>query len=341
MTSSDIFDGGITVYGQKNTTAQSYAQKYGHTFKEISTPLVRFAGVGRYDTAKAISVEGSVASSKIVVLAYGLGYADALAGVPLASALGAPILLTTKDALPQETLGEIKRLGANKVIILGGEGAVSKSVENVLKNSSITVERCEGATRFETATKIACKLNTAPSDIFFVYGFDFADALSVSPIAARRKAPIIYLRKDGQIDSETMKYLSSVKGHITAAYVIGGTAVVSDSMLKKAAQAVGLQTARRLSGANRYETCIAVNTGVKNVFAGNTICVATGKSFPDALAGGVFAADALSPMFLADTVLSDKQKEFLNNISARTMYILGGKNAVPDDLGKKIALSLI
>ena len=102
-----------------------------------------------------------------------------------------------------------------------------------------------------------------------------------------------------------------------------------------------MQTARRLSGANRYETCIAVNTGFKNVFSGNTICVATGKSFPDALAGGVFAADALSPMFLADTVLSDKQKEFLNNISSRSMYILGGKNAVPDDLGKKIALSLI
>ena len=48
------------------------------------------------------------ATNKTVVLAYGLNYADALAGVPLASKLKAPILLTTKDALPEETLGEIK-----------------------------------------------------------------------------------------------------------------------------------------------------------------------------------------------------------------------------------------
>ena len=335
----------VTVQMPGKTTGSAVSSKSCTVCGKKSERLVsidRIYGANRYKTAVGIS--SYYPSSEFVVLAQGMEFADALAGVPFAQNIGAPILLTGKDSVPSEVLGEIKRLKAKKVYILGGENAISqKAVDSIIalginKNNVI---RLQGETRFGTAAAIASRNGGIPKEIFFVYGFDFADALSVSPIAARRKAPIIYLRKDGQIDSETMKYLSSVKGHITAAYVIGGTAVVSDSMLKKAAQAVGLQTARRLSGANRYETCIDVNTGFKNVFSGNTICVATGKSFPDALAGGVFAADALSPMFLADTVLSDKQKEFLNNISPRSMYILGGKNAVPDDLGKKIALSLI
>ncbi|HBI55793.1 MAG TPA: hypothetical protein DDY38_03070, partial [Firmicutes bacterium] len=63
--------------------------------------------------------------AQTVVLARGDDYADALAGVPLAYQLNAPILLTHTNRLITSTKDEIIRLGANKVIILGGTGAVS------------------------------------------------------------------------------------------------------------------------------------------------------------------------------------------------------------------------
>jgi hypothetical protein len=83
---------------------------------------VRCAGAGRFETATEIS-KAEFTTAKTVILAYGMNYADALAGVPLAKKLDAPILLTNTKSLDVSTADEIKRLKAEKVIILGGEGA--------------------------------------------------------------------------------------------------------------------------------------------------------------------------------------------------------------------------
>ena len=335
-TTSRVFqeDGSFTVYGQKGTAAESYAKKYNLTFREISQPVTRFAGAGRYDTAKTISAEGIKSTSKTVVLAYGLKYADALAGVPLAAKLNAPILLTNTDAMPDETLGEIKRLGATKVYILGGEGAIAPNVANVLKNNNITVERIAGTSRYGTATKIAQKLNSNPTEIFFVYGQNYADALSVSTAAAAKNAPIIYLPKDGTLDAETASYLKSVKGKVKKAYVIGGAGVISDSMMKTAGNALGLTgtAIERVYGANRYSTCVEVNKRFAGVLTGKSLCVSTGKNYPDALAGGVLAAMNKAPLFLADGALSAEQKNYLGTKKATNLFVFGGTGAVPNSL---------
>ncbi len=334
----------FTVYGQKNTAAQSYAKRIGATFKEISQPLTRFAGAGRFDTAKVISAEGIDSKSKTVVLAYGLNYADALAGVGYAAALDAPILLTGKDSLPQETLGEIKRLGATNVKILGGTGAISKNVEITLQKQGLETERIAGQTRFETATKIAAKLNKKPTEVFLVYGMNYADALSVSTVAAIKKAPIIYLTKDGELDKDTAAYLKSIKGSVKNAYVIGGKGVISDAMMKKAGDTLGLKmnnTIIRIPGSDRYATCVAVNNKFKSVLTGNAICIAKGLDFPDALAGGVFAAKNKAPLFLADNDLSKEQSKYLKTKKASQLYVFGGANAVPNSLVQKISAASV
>ena len=185
----------FTIYGKSGSAAQTYAKNNGFTFVAIPQ-TTRLAGAGRYATAANISKAGFPDGSDTVVLAYGLNYADALAGVPLAKAMNAPILLTTLKTLPAETLAEIERLKAKKVIILGGTSAVSADVEKVLTDKKLEVERIAGKTRFETAAKIADKMqqqneNKAPTDVFFVYYNGFADALSVSAAAAVKGAPIV------------------------------------------------------------------------------------------------------------------------------------------------------
>ena len=330
------------IYGRKSSTAEELAKKKNLTFKEISQPFYRYAGAGRYDTAKTISAEGIGATNKTVVLAYGLNYADALAGVPFAAKLNAPILLTTKDALPEETLGEIKRRGATTVYILGGEGVIAPNVANVLKKNNINVKRIAGSSRFGTATKIAKEVNSAPSEIFFVYGFNYADALSVSAVAAIKKAPIIYLSKDGTLDADTAAYLKSVKGKVKNAYVIGGTGVISDSMLKTAGKALGLtagNTIQRVAGSNRYTTCISVNKKFASSLTGTAVCVATGANFPDALAGGVLAAKKKSPLLLANSSLSTEQKSYLKSKKPKQIIAFGGTAAVPNSLIYNIGAS--
>ena len=298
----------------------------------------RLAGKNRYATAAVIS-QTSFDTASNVILASGASYADALAGVPLAKKLDAPILLTTPDTLSAETLAEINRLGAKNVTILGGEGAVSKSVENALIAKGCKVDRIQGKSRFGTAAAIADKINTAPTDLFFVYGLDYADALSVSPVASNMGAPIIYLTKDGDMNAETAAYLAALKkkGCVKAAYVIGGEGVISNAMMQKASDAIGLVSGKqvtRVSGANRYSTCLKVNTSFEFSVQNSMICAATGLDFPDALAGGVFAAKHAAPLFLvngkASPSLTSEQKQYLSDKQPNGMAIFGGEGVVTD-----------
>ena len=306
--------------------------------KTTKNAIQRLAGASRYETAVEISKAGFPDGSDTVVLAYGLNYADALAGMSLAKNMNAPILLTNLKTLPAETLAEIKRLKAKNVIILGGTGAVGEEVESALKKEGLKTERIAGATRFETATKIAEKMQKlsgkAPEDVFFVYGLDYADALSVSTVAALKNAPIIYLTTKGNLNADTAAYLAKIKGSVKNAYVIGGDGVISNDMMKKAGNALGV-TPKRVFGANRFETCVAVNEKFADVLDGDMLCVATGMDFPDALAGGIYAALNKAPLFLINGKaktpnLNDAQKAYLKGKNAATITTFGGEGVVPD-----------
>ena len=308
--------------------------------RSIENGVVRLAGKGRYETAVEIS-RASGTKGDTVVLAYSMNYADALAGVPLAHKLGAPILLNDTKTLDKATLAEIKRIGAKNVIILGGEGAISKEVENALAKEDLTTRRIAGSTRFSTATAIAEQLNSAPQEVFFVYGFNYADALSVSTVAAVKGAPIIYLSTSGELDHDTADYLAKIKGRVKNAYVIGGEGVISDDMMNKAAKALGLKTAARVAGKDRYLTCVEVNKAFAETLTGKAVCIATGLAFPDALAGGVFAAGKKAPLFLADNSLSSAQAEYLKSKDPDNIYVFGGTGAVPDSLVNTVAKACV
>ncbi len=326
-----VKDEDFRIYGGINTLAEEYAQGEGFEF------VARAAGKNRFATAAEISRSMRTKPS-VVFLANGMNYADALAGVPIAKSMNAPILLTNTDTLPAETLAEIKRLGAKNVILLGGKDVISDKVVGTLKANGCNTDRIEGADRFETAVKIAKTFNPSPSDVFFVYGFNFADALSVGAAAGKMGAPIIYLRTDGTIDKATAAYLADLKkqGCVSNAYVIGGEKVISKDMMNKAGSALGV-TPKRISGANRYETCINVNKTFANLFKSKGVSIAKGLDFPDALAGGVLAASLEAPILLADKALQSTQKEYLKPKKPNLFYVLGGTNAVPDKLVNEVA----
>ena len=327
------------IIGYKGSEAEKYAKDNKIKFEELYQPTQRLAGANRYATAVEIS-KAQFPSSKYVILAYALNSADALAGVPLAKKYNAPILLTSTKSLPTETLEEIQRLEATDVIILGGTNAISNDVEKLLKDKGLNTKRIQGTSRFGTATAIAGELNKAPEELFFVYAFNFADALSASTVAAINGSPVVYLKTNGSIDADTAKYLASVKGSVKRAYVIGGSSVISDDMMNKAANALGLKVNKdvsRIWGKNRYQTCVEVNSKFKNVLTGNGICIAKGLDFPDALAGGVLAAFKGMPLFLADKVMIDAQTNYLKEKSADSIYIFGAQGAVSDDLVQQIS----
>jgi putative cell wall-binding protein len=323
---------------RSGSEGKGYAKQQGISCK-TAPDYKRLAGKARYDTAAAISGE-AFASAETVIIASGLDYADALAGVPLAKAYSSPILLAGKDSLTNETLDEIKRLGAKAAIILGGEKAIGKGVETALKQNGFAaaaVRRIAGKTRFETAALIAQELEkhtkTASKTAFVVSYTSCADALSASTAAALSGSPILYAAKSGELNAQTKTCLAKAD----KAFVIGGDGVISDKVLKAVSDATKKKQAERIFGANRYKTCVAVNERFKDILTGSQICVAKGLDFPDALAGGVLACMKNAPMFLADGAISAEQINYIKSKKADSLYVLGGIGAVSEKLVQSIS----
>jgi alkaline phosphatase D len=90
---------------------------------------VRVAGSDRFGTAVATSRRAFPDGARTAFVATGALFPDALAGGAVAAAAGAPVLLVTREAVPSDVLGEVRRLGAERAVILGGTGAVSRNVE--------------------------------------------------------------------------------------------------------------------------------------------------------------------------------------------------------------------
>ena len=95
-------------------------------------PVVRVAGADRNSTAAAISQLGNTPPATVVYIATNSNFPDALAGGVLATVDGGPILLVSTGAVPAATATELIRLGPDRIVILGGVGAVSESVRSQL-----------------------------------------------------------------------------------------------------------------------------------------------------------------------------------------------------------------
>ena len=281
----------------------------------------RVKGASRYDTAVEISKRGwANNSTDTVIIARGDSFPDALSGSPLAYQENAPILLTEKGKLTNVNISEIKRLGATKAIILGGTGAVSKQVEADLKKNGIKkVERISGIDRYETAKKIAEKLDGNPKTAVVAYGLNFPDALAAASYAAINGYPILLTDKD-RLPSYTSELLKS-QG-IKDTIVVGGTGVISEKVKK------ALPSAERISGINRYAT--AANFLAKGKTTTKAY-VTSGTNFADALTGSVLAAKEGASLILVDPKnLPTETAKAVQKYEFSEFIVLGGTGAIAD-----------
>ena len=351
---------GFTIYGYKNTSAEKYAKKNGFKFVARNTTepkTVRYAGSDRAETATKISKAVNAKTSDTVIIATGFDFHDALAAVPLASAYNAPLLLADRDNLSAKTLAEIKRLGAKNIIVVattnakdanGNSAAIGKNVYKQL--SSYKVTKITGSSYYETAKNVAKNLKTKtgknPTSVFITTDKNYADALSASPVAAILGAPILYVKPTGNLDSNTKNYLLSIKSTVKNIYIVGGVNAVSKNVEKSVLSVLGKKSATRFAGDNRYDTCVLINKSFAKNLTGKSVCIAKGYNFPDALAGGVFAAKQKAPLFLADALggkvtISKTQANYLYIKNPSKLYIFGGETAVPTKLVQAIAKASI
>ncbi|MBW3563030.1 MAG: cell wall-binding repeat-containing protein, partial [Actinobacteria bacterium] len=272
----------------------------GDPFPDCPLEVVREAGETRIGTAIHIAGSSHPDGADTVVIAHAFGYADALAGAPLARLEDAPILLSDRDALPAEVADAVNELGATEAILLGGEAALSAQVADDLREKTgvETIDRIDGADRFDTAARIADRIGG--EDVYVVEGADpdptrgWPDALAVGSVAAHQQRPILLVTTDTLPD----RTRAALEGKASAT-IVGGTAAVSADVAAAVDEEAG--EVDRVAGADRYRTAAAVTEVARAAgMDPTTTWFATGRRFADALAAAPAVAKAGAVFMLVD-----------------------------------------
>jgi X-Pro dipeptidyl-peptidase len=299
-----------------------------------SAETERLAGATRVQTAVQAS-RAAFDSAPAVVLARADLYPDALAGAPLAAELGSPMLLTSSQSLSVDTRDEIERLGAQRVVILGGEAAVGPQVAAELQGMGLDVDRVGGGNRFATAARIADDLGTGFTSAVIVEGANadpargWPDAVSAAPFAAFTGQPILLVTR-ALVPEETG---AALRAHdVEETVVVGGTAAVSPEVATALADAG--HEPRRVSGTDRYATSAAVHAeGVRAGMDAARLWVATGLDWPDALTAGPAVAHLGETLLLVDgqdLTRSPASRSVIAEGAAgiRLVRLVGGESAI-------------
>ena len=290
----------------------------------VTTSLVaapnRIAGDDRYSTAARFSAAKFPNGASTVYVATGLAYPDALAAGPAAARAKAPILLVSPAGIPSATAAELSRLRPSSIIVLGGAGAVPDSVVGALA-AYAPVSRVSGADRFATAAAVSRATFAPGVQVAYVAtGTSYADALSGSAAAGTQDAPVL-LTNPTQLPSVTAQELARL--HPGGIVVLGGPNAVSDGVVS---QLTKIASVVRLAGNDRYATAAAV-AGYAFRSAVNEVLVATGVSYPDALA----ASAAAEPILLAPASGSvPAEVSELQALAPAHVVSVGGTAALPE-----------
>lgn len=292
---------------------------------DLDFRVERLAGATRYSTAVALSRQFGTTPAPVVVVSTGEDFPDALAAGPAAAHLGGSSLFVRAGAVPTETRAELVRLQAQRIVVLGGAGAVSEDVRRELAAlSSGGATRIEGSDRYATAAAVsAATFGPGPAVAYVASGETFADALSAGAAAARADGPLLLVRA-GEVPAQVGAELARLRPQ--SIVIVGSTAVVSSAVeasLGRYAPAV-----TRLAGADRYATAAAVSRAVVPA-GGAGVLLTTGTAFPDGLAAGAHARRAGGPVLLvrSDGVPAVTAAELLR-LRPKTAFVVGGPAAV-------------
>lgn len=282
----------------------------------------RFAGLDRYETAAAIAKEGW-SQSDYAIIVCGDNYPDALVAAPAAQMYKAPILLSYKDTLPPVTRQVLINLSVKNVILIGGTGVLSDNLTSEFIAMGITPNRWAGKDRYETSLIVASHISDI-SQIAVATGEDFADALSIASVAAQKSMPIL-LAPQTEISDSTRSFLK--QHNLMKTYIIGNQEQISDAVVAQ------FPNAERIIGITKYDRNIAVIQEFNGDFTGNSVYVATGNDYADALAGTALAAQNKAPVVLVSNPLSEATRVYLNQfLGNKSLIILGGTGVISDSL---------
>ena len=293
--------------------------------KSDNTNTGRIDGRDRIETAINISKKNYDRAKTVIVVRHDL-FPDSMTASVLAKLKDAPILLNPTAKLDSRVGDEIKRLGAQEVIIVGGQDSVSEKVREDLKvyDADKNVERIAGADRYGTSEMVAKRvvgITGKKNTGVVASGQVFPDALSVGTFASRDGYPILLVKKDS-VPSQIQNAIKDLD--INKTYIAGGTNTISKSTEAKLPGVL-----ERMAGNTRYETSVAI---AKSKFgASKEAYIASGEEFADALVISPISGKFNRPTLLVsrNKKVNSPVKAYIRNAGFTSITAIGGERFVP------------
>jgi putative cell wall-binding protein len=213
----------------------SVSQRVRNTLSNYGYNLIELQGQNRYETNIAVAkklVELGV-SPENVLLVGGEGFSDALSVAPVAAAKGQILLLGSNDNNSMSSVINFVRSNNSKVTVVGTSNIISDYMYDTLG----AISRVDGGSnRFETNMNVLNQFDSdLKSDKLFVAnasGDGYADALVASALAGKSVSPLVLVDNYGtSATNNAIRYISKKSSSTTDLNVIGGTGVVSESIV--------------------------------------------------------------------------------------------------------------
>ena len=192
-----------------------------------------------------------------------------------------------------------------------------------------TNEALIGKNRIETAVKISKDGWNSAETVILVNDGAIADALTATPLAFAKNAPILLTSKNGlsaQVKAE-IKRLEAKN-----VMLIGGNTVLPAS-IEKELKELGLKP-DRIKGETREETALAIAKRLDAISDVSEIAVVNGtKGLADAVSVAAAAAERHMPILLANPKkgLSASEK-FIKDEAIKASYLIGGTTVLPNKM---------
>ena len=207
--------------------------------------------------------------------------------------------------------------------------------------------RIAGDDRYETSAALVDVFDELydPTVVFVATGENYPDALAAAAAAAHLEAPVI-LTKKSVLPAAVKAQLNEIQPDLI--YVLGGSSTISGSVVSALRTVTGGPTVVRLAGDDRYETGrLIVKTsfgvdgdgdGAENVDL-DTVVIATGRNFPDALSAGAAVASVGGAVVLVDGSKSSVPSAtvtLLQDLDPAHVVIAGGTPSVKSSIENQL-----
>lgn len=199
------------------------------------------------------------------------------------------------------------------------------------------LKRLAGQLRYDTADAVV-QVGFKKSDwAVIASGESYPDALVASSLAGALDAPVILSAPNG-LDTSAVKRIQLLG--ISKAVLVGGDGVLTSQLESQVKGLVSTHQVFRFGGANRYATSLNVLERAPsklNFKWSDTVLVATGESYPDALSISPLAWKTTSPIVLVDkSGLNHESSNAISSSGFSHVLLAGGKSVVPESVAEEL-----